>query len=138
MAEPVNTKEIVAELLDGLDHKSRPSGTVLTVKAAGKTVAEVCVGARAVRLNLRAAPPKGKVPKSITLGGHSKSWAGGGVIVTAANVAAARALLVAVTAGAPGAPASAADASAAARGRTRRARAAVASAGKGDKVPAAA
>jgi hypothetical protein len=97
-AAPINTKEIVSTLLDGLDVKSRPNGTVHTVKVETKTVAEVCVGTRAVRLNLKSAPAKSKVPKSIKLVGKSKSWPGGGVVVTAENAAAARAVLSAVAA----------------------------------------
>jgi hypothetical protein len=97
-AAPINTKEIVKTLLDGLTVSSRKDGTVHTVKVEKKTVAEVCVGTRAVRLNLRSAPPKSKLPKSIKLIGKSKSWPGGGVVVTAGNAAAARAVLTAVAA----------------------------------------
>lgn len=101
MSEPVNHKDTVATLLDGLNVKSRDDGSVHTIKGGnGKVVAEVCVGARKVRLNLKAVPPKGKVPKAIELGGRSKSWEGGGVNVTAANVKQARALLAAVVAAA--------------------------------------
>lgn len=102
MSEPVNHKDTVATLLDGLDVKSRDDGSVHTIKGGnGKVVAEVCVGARKVRLNLKAAPPKGKVPKSIDLSGHSKSWEGGGLNVEPKNAKAARALLAAVVAAAP-------------------------------------
>jgi hypothetical protein len=95
---PVNTKEIVSTLLDGLEVSSRKDGTVHTIKREKKTVAEVCVGTRSVRLNLRSAPPKGKLPKSVKLVGKSKSWPGGGLVVTDENVKAARAVLSAVAA----------------------------------------
>jgi len=65
--------------------------------AAGKTCAELCVGKRATRLNLKAIPAKGKLPKGIELSGHSESWAGGGVVVNEGNVKLVRALLAAIT-----------------------------------------
>lgn len=101
MSEPVNHKDTVAALLDGLEVKSRDDGSVHTIKAHGKVVAEVCVGARKVRLNVKAEPAKGKVPKSVTLAGKSKTWAGGGLNVEPGNVKAARALLAAVVAAVP-------------------------------------
>jgi hypothetical protein len=95
---PLDTKQIVSTLLDGLTVSSRKDGTVHTIKREKATVAEVCVGTRAVRLNLRNAPAKNRVPKSIKLVGKSKSWPGGGVVVTAENATAARAVLSAVAA----------------------------------------
>src|ERR1700730_11390319 len=99
-------KSVHAQLLDGLNVKSRTDGSVHTVRAAdGKTVvAEVCVGKKATRLNLRAWPAKVKAPKGLELSGKSKSWEGGGVIVTEANVKAARALLANVIGATPAAP----------------------------------
>lgn len=78
-------------LISGLDTKARKDGTVITVKAGSKTVGEVCCGKKFVRLNLRTAAKA--TPKGLVLGGKSKSWPGGGVVVTADNVAACRALL---------------------------------------------
>jgi hypothetical protein len=86
-------KPLHLQLLDGFEVKSRPNGTVHTVKAGKATVAEVCVGAKKVRLNLRAAVKP--APKGIKLDGKSKTWAGGGLVVTPENLAAARALLAA-------------------------------------------
>jgi hypothetical protein len=51
-------------------------------------------------MNLKSSP-SAKVAKGVTLGGHSKSWAGGGVNVTEANLVACRALLAAITKVAP-------------------------------------
>lgn len=81
-------------LLDGFEVKSRPNGTVHTVKVEGKVVAEVCVGTRATRLNLRNAV---KPPKGVELVGKSRSWQGGGLVVTPENLSAARALLTAAS-----------------------------------------
>lgn len=87
-------KSLHEQLLDGFEVKSRDDGTVHTIKREGRAVAEVCVGARKVRLNVRDAV---KAPKNLKLSGKSKSWAGGGVIVTNENLAACRALLAQVT-----------------------------------------
>jgi len=84
------SKALHQQLLDGFEVKSRDDGTVHTVKHEGKTVAEVCVGAKKTRLNVRGAV---KAPKGITLGGKSKTWAGGGAEVTEENLPAARTLL---------------------------------------------
>jgi len=85
------TKSLHSQLLDGFSVKSRQDGSVHTIKStAGTVVAEVCVGTRKVRVNLRTAPKT--TPKGLVLGGKSKSWATG-VIVTADNVTACRALL---------------------------------------------
>ena len=46
-------------------------------------------------MNFKGTP---KPVKGIALAGHSSSWPGGGVVVTAENVKAARAMLTAVTA----------------------------------------
>src|SRR5579862_7429598 len=94
-------KSLHQQLLEGFEVKSRKDGTVHTIRAAdGKTViGEVCVGAKATRLNLRA--PVAKPPRDVTLGGKSKSWAGGGTVVTDANVTACRALLSAAVATVP-------------------------------------
>ncbi|HEY2372087.1 MAG TPA: hypothetical protein VGH82_06030 [Gaiellaceae bacterium] len=80
-------------LLEGFDVKSRKDGTVHTIRAGKTVVAEVCVGKRATRLNVRA---ERKTPKGITLSGESKSWPSGGVVVTEANLADARALLTSI------------------------------------------
>jgi hypothetical protein len=95
MARKATTTEkpLHLQLIDGFEVKSRPNGTVHTVKAGKTVVAEVCVGAKKVRLNLRTAPKL--APKNLTLDGKSKSWPGGGVIVTPENLAAVRALLAA-------------------------------------------
>jgi hypothetical protein len=76
----------------GLDVHERPNGTVLTLRHERKVIGEICVGARATRLNLKSKPKA--APKGLALGGQSKSWACG-VILTADNVAAVRALLAA-------------------------------------------
>src|SRR4051794_21828615 len=96
-------KSLHSQLLDGLNVKSRADGSVHTIRAAdGKTVvAEVCVGKKQTRLNVRELPAKIKAPKSLELGGKSKSWPGGGVIVTEGNVKAARDLLAAVVGAVP-------------------------------------
>jgi hypothetical protein len=91
------TSTLTTTLLAGLDVKSRADGTVHSVKGKdGSTVAEVCVGKKFTRLNLRQTPPK--LPKGVRLDGRSKSWPAGGVILTDSNVAACRALLLTVTA----------------------------------------
>jgi hypothetical protein len=107
-------KSLHETLLDGLNVKSRADGSVHTVRAAdGKTVVgEVCVGKKQTRLNFRELPAKVKAPKNLELSGKSKSWEGGGVIVTDANVKAARALLAQVVDATPAAS-TAADAAAA-------------------------
>lgn len=87
-------KSLHQQLLDGFDVKSRDDGTVHTIKREGKTVAEVCVGAKKVRLNVRESV---KAPKNLELSGKSKTWAGGGCIVTEENLAACRALLASIT-----------------------------------------
>ena len=82
-------------LLDGLNVKSRADGTVHTIKsAAGAVVAEVCVGKKQTRLNFKQTPKS--LPKSVELSGQSKSWPGGGIVVTAANASAVRSVLVGV------------------------------------------
>src|SRR5438067_12341307 len=86
-------------LLEGFDVKARADGSVHTIKANGKVIGEVCVGAKKVRLNLR--EPVKNAPKGVTPSGKSKRWAGGSVNVTADNVTAARALLSAAVAAAP-------------------------------------
>lgn len=86
-------KPLHLQLLDGFEVKSRDDGSVHTIKQGKATVAEVCVGARKVRLNLRAAVKP--LPKGLELDGKSKTWAGGGVVVTPDNLAAARAVLAA-------------------------------------------
>jgi hypothetical protein len=78
------------QLLAGLDVKSRQNGSVHTIKANGKVVAEVCVGTKKVRLNFRNELP---AKERKLLSGKSKSWPGGGMIVTADNLKEARALL---------------------------------------------
>jgi hypothetical protein len=80
-------------LLDGLDVTSRKDGSVHSIRVGHKTVAEVCVGKKNTRMNLRTVV---KAPKGLALGGKSKSWPGGGVVVTADNVTACRSCLDAV------------------------------------------
>jgi hypothetical protein len=87
-------KALHQQLLEGFEVKSRKDGTVHTVKHGGRTVAEVCVGTKKVRLNVRA---QVKAPKNLPLAGKSKTWAGGGCILTEENVSAARALLASIT-----------------------------------------
>jgi hypothetical protein len=100
-------KSLHAQLIDGLTVKSRKDGSVHTVKdAEGKTVAEVCVGTKKTRLNLRRAPKT--TPKNIELGGKSKSWPGGGVNVDDSNLAACRAILSSLVATSAPKPAAAA------------------------------
>ena len=60
-------KALHVRLLEGFEVKARPDGTVHTIRAGGKVVAECCVGTKKVRLNLRDIPAKGKTPKSIEL-----------------------------------------------------------------------
>jgi len=119
VSEPINTKEVVTALLDGLDVKSRADGTVHSVRANGRTVAEVCVGSRKVRVNVKSEPSKG-MPKSITLEGKSKTWAGGGINVDKGNVRAAHALLAAVVAAASAAKGKQAEPTAADAARVSR------------------
>ena len=91
-ARPTDTKQLVSTLLKGLDVHSRDTGEVHTIRGKdGSTVGEVCVGKRAVRVNVRQAP--GKV-RGVTFGGKSKAWAAGAV-ATAANAAALHSALVA-------------------------------------------
>jgi hypothetical protein len=127
------------QLLTGLDTKARPNGTVITVKSAGKVIAEVCVGKKFARLNFRA---EVKVLKGgPVLSGKSKSWPGGGCVLSAENVAALRALLDVAVRSAQGAQ-GAADVAADLKARqtvTRDVRKRVASAAKtGAPVKAAA
>lgn len=134
-------KALHVRLLEGFEVKARPDGTVHTIRAGGKVVAECCVGTKKVRLNLRDIPAKGKTPKSIELSGRSKSWPGGGVNVDEGNLTAARALLAAITAVKPEpvpTAAAAARVSAAATSEAQTARKAVARAGRrsGVKVTA--
>lgn len=81
-------------LLEGLNTKLRPDGSVITIKdSTGKrTVAEACVGAQRTRVNFKDAP---KSTLSKRLGKSTKSWPGGGVVLTAANAVAVRAALLA-------------------------------------------
>lgn len=94
-------------LLDGLTDadgrslvKSRDDGSVHTLHGAdGSTVAEVCCGKTRTRLNFRA--PSAELTaaaeaSSVVLSGRSKSWTGGGIVVDDGNVAACRAVLLAV------------------------------------------
>ncbi len=84
------------QLLKGLEGvRSRPDGTVHTLHVGGAVIGEVCVGTRAVRLNLRTRPKV--VPKGLDLSkSKSKTWVGGGLVVTDANVKEAKTLLAAV------------------------------------------
>src|SRR5579859_6603845 len=96
------------QITEGLTVKARDDGSVITVKGAnGKTVAELCVGTKTTRVNFREAP-KSALAKQ--LGGKSKSWPGGGVIVTDKNAAAVRAALLAAAQSKAKAEPSAADA----------------------------
>jgi hypothetical protein len=94
----MSEKSLHSQLLEGIGNvKVRPDGTVHTVHGGedGKqVVAEVCVGKRATRLNLRFKPKT--TPKNVQLVGKSKTWVGGGVVVTADNVAACRSVLTAL------------------------------------------
>lgn len=93
----------------GGERLRRRPGADAGERASGcRRLAEVCVGSRKVRMNVRSAI---KAPKGLVLSGKSKSWAGGGVIITEANLAAARTLLASLTS-APPAPASPAPAKA--------------------------
>src|SRR5438067_1371247 len=93
-AKSTTPQPLHKRLLDGFEVKSRQDGTVHSIKAQGKTVGEICVGKKSVRLNLRA---EVKAPEGVELSGKSKSWPGGGLVVTDANLTAARALLTAAT-----------------------------------------
>lgn len=83
------------QLTEGLTIHERKDGSVVTVKSAdGKaTVAEICVGIKKTRVNFRATP-KGVIVKQ--LGGKSKSWPGGGLVVDEKNAKVVRAALVGV------------------------------------------
>lgn len=97
-----DTRPLHIQILEGLNVKSRKDGSVHTIKDAnGKTVAEVCVGKKRTRLNFRTVPSGKGMPKGIDLGGKSKSWQGGGVVLNEANVGLARELLVFVVGTAP-------------------------------------
>ena len=87
-----------AALLEGLEYKERPNGTVVSIHRTGEkaTVAELCRGKKLARLNFRVKPTKG----NLTLGGQSNSWPAGGIVLTADNLKAARAALLSVTAAA--------------------------------------
>jgi hypothetical protein len=95
-------KSIHSQLLDGLQVKSRADGSVHTVKAEGKVVAEVCVGTRKTRVNFKASPKS--LPKGLALDGKSKTWAGGGIVVDESNVAKVCAILAQLVAPTKAAP----------------------------------
>jgi hypothetical protein len=100
-AKNTTTPSLRVRLLEGFDVRSRADDSVHTVKANGRVIAEVCEGKKQTRLNLRELPAKVKPAKNVTLGGKSKSWPGGGTVVTDANLTAARALLTAVAKATP-------------------------------------
>lgn len=79
-------------VMKGFIVKSRPSGSVHTVKSLGNgdTVAELCVGVRTVRLNLR---DRYLGSQPLVLSGHSETWVGGGVPVTEDNIDVVRSVL---------------------------------------------
>lgn len=80
------------QLVEGLNCKSRPSGKVHTVKKEdGWPVAEVVVGVRTIRMNLRS---RYEGSENLKFTGHSTTWLGGGVIVTAKNFDVCRKVLV--------------------------------------------
>jgi len=80
-------------LLDGFDYTSRGNLSVHTVHAGGSTIAEVCVGTTGrTRLNFKR-EVVGAPPAAPRLGGSDKRWAGGGVMVTDANLEDCRRLL---------------------------------------------
>jgi len=81
-------------LLEGLTTKARKDGSVITVKdVTGKrTVAEVCIGKSKTRVNFHEAI-KSALGKQTT--GKSRTWAGGGVVLTDANASQVRAALLA-------------------------------------------
>jgi hypothetical protein len=85
------------QLTEGLTIKARKDGSVITVKdATGKrTVAELCVGKSKIRANFRETP-KSALAKQ--LAGESKTWGGGGVIVSDANAQLVRSALLAAAA----------------------------------------
>jgi hypothetical protein len=83
-------QKLVDRLVKGLETKARPDGSVTQIKAEGKTVAEVCRGKSSVRVNFRQRP-KG-APKDM-LAGASKTWEGGGVVITEENVGIVRTLI---------------------------------------------
>ena len=85
--------DFVGELLKGIEHvKSRDDGSVHTIKAEdGKTtVAEICHGKRATRLNFKSAVPKDMLVDGFELGGKASSWAGQGAKITDENLASAK------------------------------------------------
>ena len=94
-------------LLEGIANvKSREDGSVHTIHAPdGKTtLAEICVGKRATRINFRQVPSINmmkKEGKGIELVGKSKTWLGQGTKVTDENVGQIRTLLLAVIAKGP-------------------------------------
>jgi hypothetical protein len=93
------------KLLAGFAVKERADGSVITIKSsAGKTVAEVCVGSKKVRLNVKSERGLSAAQRKL-LGGKSKSWVAGGVNVTADNLEAARGIIAAVVGAAPDATA---------------------------------
>jgi hypothetical protein len=96
-----DTQPLHTRLLDGFTYTSRANGSVHTIKAGKTTVGEVVIGKKTVRLNLRA---KGHVPKDLKLSGKSRSWPMGGVLITEANLAAARALLSSIASAKPATP----------------------------------
>lgn len=85
------------DLMNGIENiKSRDDGSVHTIHLAadGKTVvAEVCVGKKRTRLNFK---DKVEFAPEGFLSGRSKSWVGGGIVLTTDNLAPARELLLQV------------------------------------------
>lgn len=98
---------IAKTLLADVDNvKSRTDGSVHTLhgRDGSTTLAELCVGKRTARFNVREPLAAAMVKRhdvAASLGGRSKSWRGGGIVVTDGNVAAVRALLLDVIAASP-------------------------------------
>src|SRR4051794_12755917 len=85
--------------MDGFSVKSRADGTVHSIKADGRTVAEVCVGQKNVRLNLRSTPKEGAEERHARREVEDVGWRR--CDIAEGNLAACRALLSAAVDSAP-------------------------------------
>lgn len=76
-------KQITSKLVKGFEKHERADGTVTRLHSGRTVVAEVCTGARSVRVNFREATED--MQSQLELSEGTKSWPGGGVKATDEN-----------------------------------------------------